>query len=294
MPVAAAPGTGLIQAVAQVPPAQMSDRPGSESVPRNGRLPSGLPAGSRETLAAVADILVVGRETHLAPVATPRAAPIALGGDAVKPALASGDAPSADPISDLLATHRAAGPSGDASALAPQLPPTPVRQIADRIAAHIAGAEPGRADPPAPVPTPTAATVHPLKVLTIQLHPAELGAVTVRIALRSDALELQIDAGRRETARLLDADRDTLSGLLRSAGYGVDALTVRAVEPSNAGAAAGWSPSTAQPQSGSAQPDARPGGRAPAEQDSGLHQATGGGNDEQGVSRDRDRDGLYV
>ena len=56
----------------------------------------------------------------------------------------------------------------------------------------------------------------------MQLHPAELGVVTIRIALRNDTLELQIETDRRDTARLVHADRETLSSLLRSAGYSVE------------------------------------------------------------------------
>ena len=88
----------------------------------------------------------------------------------------------------------------------------------------------GRTDPVAALPANS--TAQPLKVLTVQLHPAELGVVTVRIALRNDTLELQIETDRRDTARLVHADREALSSQLRSAGYGVETLTVRAVDPS--------------------------------------------------------------
>jgi hypothetical protein len=338
----AALGAGAIQTRAPAQPARIGDPPRPGSGAGDSRLLSAPPAGRHVAPVAVADILVVGRETHLAPAVVPRAAPVALGDgggspslppadaslyagaadanpDAAPPSLApaqggdrgqwfaqgfSGrpaadggpqgrDFTSGDPVADFGATHRATTPAGDTAALAPQLPTTPARQIADRIAAHVAGGEPSRADPASPLSNVAAA--HPLKVLTIQLHPAELGAVTVRIALLNDALELQIETGRRETARLLDADRDTLSALLRSAGYGVDALTVRAVEPSNAGATAGWPTSSAQSNSGGAQPDAgSSGGRAQAEQDGGFHRARRDGNDEPGGSRHRAGDGLYV
>ena len=86
---------------------------------------------------------------------------------------------------------------------------------------------------------PATPTAQPLKVLTVQLHPAELGVVTIRIALKNDALELQIETDRRDTARLVHADRETLSSLLRSAGYSVETMTVRAVDPSSAPASLG-------------------------------------------------------
>jgi chemotaxis protein MotD len=175
-----------------------------------------------------------------------------------------------------------------------------VRQIADRIAADIlaGGSGQARADPVPSLPSAPMAQL-PLKVLTIQLHPAELGAVTVRIALKNDVLELQIEAGRRDTARLVDADRETLSSLLRSAGYSVETMTVRAVDPSSAPASVGsshGSPDGApQSQAGGSQPDARPsGGRPHAEQDGNLRGTRRDGTDEQDGARHRAGDGLYV
>ncbi len=106
---------------------------------------------------------------------------------------------------------------------------SPAQQIADRIAAELpsAGADGARA---APAMTSRLAPPESVKVLTIQLHPADLGTVTVRMTLRADGMDVQVETGRRATARLIDADRDALAGLLRSAGYHVEALTVRAVE----------------------------------------------------------------
>jgi flagellar hook-length control protein FliK len=136
-------------------------------------------------------------------------------------------------------------------------------------------------------------------VLTVQLHPAELGVVTIRIALKNDALELQIETDRRDTARLVHADREMLSSLLRSAGYNVETMTVRAVDPSSAPASLGSqhaSPDGApQSQAGGSQADARPsGGRAHAERDGNLHGSRRDSNDEQDGARHRAGDGLYV
>ena len=180
-----------------------------------------------------------------------------------------------------------------------QPPSSPVQQIADRIAAEISPASAhGRTDPVAALPVNS--TAQPLKVLTVRLHPAELGVVTIRIALRNDTLELQIETDRHDTARLVHADREALSSQLRSAGYGVETLTVRAVDPSSAPASLGsslpGSPEGApQSQAGGSQPDARAsGGRAHAEQDRNLHGSRRDSNDEQDGARHRPGDGLYV
>ena len=207
---------------------------------------------------------------------------------------------SAEDVGLKAAPVRSAGPSTAAGQeTSPPIQPlsSPVQQIADRIAAEISPASGhGRTDP---VALPANSTAQPLKVLTVQLHPAELGVVTIRIALRNDTLELQIETDRRDTARLVHADREALSSQLRSAGYNVETMTVRAVDPSSAPASLGSqhaSPDSApQSQAGGSQPDARAsGGRAHAEQDRNLHGSRRDSNDEQDGARHRASDGLYV
>jgi hypothetical protein len=182
--------------------------------------------------------------------------------------------------------------------LAPQATVPVPRQIVDGIAAEIP--PPRDTSPAGPAAAPTPGTQsQPVKVVTIQLNPAELGTLTVRISLRNDALELQVETSRRDTARMVEADRDALSSLLRSAGYHVEAVTVRAVEQPTpamaAGTAAGSPDGTAQSQSGGSQTDQRPsGGRAHADghrEGHGTRQGTRG--DESG-SRHRAGRGLYV
>jgi chemotaxis protein MotD len=70
-------------------------------------------------------------------------------------------------------------------------------------------------------------------MLTIQLHPAELGQVQVRLRLQGNALSMQLRASSRETARLLENDRQALSELLKGSGYDAETLAVRgdAAEP---------------------------------------------------------------
>jgi chemotaxis protein MotD len=142
--------------------------------------------------------------------------------------------------------------------------------------------------------------LEPVKVLVIHLQPADLGTVTVRMALKADVMDVQVEAGRR-TARLIDADRETLAGLLRSAGYHVEALTVRAVEqPSAPASVAGGPPAGAQDsgpqlQPGGSQPDARASsGRAPPETRGQNHASGRESNDsEQAIGGQRGA-GLYV
>ena len=207
-----------------------------------------------------------------------------------------GAEPSFDPAQPAQTVH---SPAQDEHPAPQATVPVP-RQIVDGIAAEIPPPQDKSPVGPAAAPAPSTQS-QPVKVVTIQLNPAELGTLTVRISLRNDALELQVETSRRDTARMVDADRETLSSLLRSAGYHVEAMTVRAVEqpaPAMAAGTAAGSPDgtpQSQSQSGGSQTDQRPsGGRAHADghrEGHGTRQDTRG--DESG-SRHRAGRGLYV
>jgi chemotaxis protein MotD len=143
---------------------------------------------------------------------------------------------------------------------------SPVQQIVDRIAAQLVDAQRSEAQPAQSVRSASLSSGAPLRVLSIQLQPADLGTVTVRMSLKEDTLELQLEAANPETARLISKDREALSGLLRSAGYLIDGLSVQVTEPDRTTASAGQQglqgtqtllQSSTQSQSGSSQPDAR-------------------------------------
>lgn len=103
----------------------------------------------------------------------------------------------------------------------------PTQQIADRIAAELEGAEPStdRADQSSAGANPGGGS--PVKILHLQLSPADLGTVTLRLSLKGDALSIELDVSRHGTAQLLKNDRDALSSILRAAGYAVDGVTVQ-------------------------------------------------------------------
>jgi flagellar hook-length control protein FliK len=139
-----------------------------------------------------------------------------------------------------------------------------------------------------------------VKVLTIQLQPAELGSIAVRMALNNDTIELHIEAGRPETAGLLQRDRDKLSDILRSAGFQVDGVMVRvvhrdAVTPAGQSAQSFLGGSD-QGQAGSSQGDASPFQRHGHEQRQ-LPQhgnASRNGRDEESRDPSRTGGGIYV
>ena len=92
----------------------------------------------------------------------------------------------------------------------------PSRQVAEAVMAQM-GRMPAAAQP---------GLEGPLRILTIQLRPDDLGTVVVRMRLRGDQLEMSLHASREETAALLRSDAAALDGLLRSAGYQPDLVTI--------------------------------------------------------------------
>ena len=172
--------------------------------------------------------------------------------------------------------------------------PTPVQVIAGRVLQEASGTAPATATT-APATSPQHALMTPAKVLHIQLQPAELGIVTLRMSLKDQTLRLEVEVGNAETGRMIQNDRDALSTLLRSAGYLVDGLDVRIVDPANTGTQTGNGQSTTQMQGGGqSQADAR---------SSDTHQREGSPRDQSGdkgrnthdqaVETDR-RGGIFV
>jgi chemotaxis protein MotD len=140
---------------------------------------------------------------------------------------------------------------------------SPVQQIAERIAAEVtaAGGSARGASPAGSAGQPAGTQV---KVLHIELQPADLGTIEVRLSLKHDALELKLEASRAESAALISRDKDALAGMLRSAGYLIDGLTVqiadadRSALTSQSGGQGTHTPqSSAQGQPGSSNPDAQ-------------------------------------
>jgi Flagellar hook-length control protein FliK len=163
------------------------------------------------------------RETHFAPVASPttssQSRTVAAEGGQSNVA-ANGTEPGAAATGPTDAASL--GPEGPVSIAAP-----PARQIADRIVAEVpAFAAAGRAG--AAADQPGAAPV--LKIVQIQLQPADLGTVTVRIELKAADMKLHVETDRADTADIIRGDQDTLTKLLRSAGYSVDAGSIRITE----------------------------------------------------------------
>jgi hypothetical protein len=66
-----------------------------------------------------------------------------------------------------------------------------------------------------------------LRVLNVTLQPESLGDVSVRMRLADGRLELDVEVGREETQKLIDADKKQLLDSLRSSGYAVDSVMIK-------------------------------------------------------------------
>nr|WP_255461789.1 flagellar hook-length control protein FliK [Methylosinus sp. RM1] len=128
---------------------------------------------------------------------------------------------------------------------------------------------------PASAPATAAASAAPIveaqrhvgapKILTIELEPASLGAVTVKMKLAHSGIDMRISVESPEALHRLDATRDRLVEAMQSSGCTVDSCTIQIGQ------------------------NVAVGGAAQAASDSGAAFAqssgTGAGRDEQSVDR---------
>ncbi|WP_234680252.1 flagellar hook-length control protein FliK [Bradyrhizobium monzae] len=67
----------------------------------------------------------------------------------------------------------------------------------------------------------------PVKILTVNLEPPDLGNVTVRLRLVGTEVSVQLAAQRKDTSTMLDQQRDQIRDLMQSAGYVADVAPVQ-------------------------------------------------------------------
>jgi chemotaxis protein MotD len=238
---------------------------------------------------------VMRQETHFAPVA--RAVPTQSGASAGE-----------GPQQHKPGAEAPIGEAAPASSAEVQLPatqgafsaPTPP---ADQIADHIVQAASTSAFADrlgAASDTPGAKS--PVKVLSIQLQPVDLGTVTVRMELKGGELTVHVEADRADTAELIRGDQDTLSNLLRGAGYSVDAGSIKIMEgdrslvtaPAGQQGAQTSLQSSPQSHSGASERQGhgnRGGGGAP---NGGQSGAPASRNEIDGTATNRTGRGLYI
>jgi chemotaxis protein MotD len=129
--------------------------------------------------------------------------------------------------------------------------PTLLQKIVDRMVTDLpaASASTGMAATDVASPDIHRVSDKPLRILTLEMDPPNLGAVTVKMRMIGNAVEIHLSADRPETAQMLRQERGALTEVMQSAGYAFDIASIdqsRASDP-NSG--------NGQPQS---QPDQRP------------------------------------
>ncbi|MBX9931917.1 MAG: flagellar hook-length control protein FliK [Methylobacterium sp.] len=159
--------------------------------------------------------------------------------------------------------------------------PMPSLQVAEAVLAEV-GRLPGVSGP-----VIQSGAEGPLRILTIQLRPDDLGTVVVRMRLRGDQLEMSLHASREETASLLRSDGAALDDLLRSAGYQPDLVTVTSGRGEGAGAA---DPARGGAAGSSAQGGSNSDPRHANSDQSGRRQPEPRDPERAGISRDRTSD----
>ena len=110
---------------------------------------------------------------------------------------------------------------------------SPAQQIARRVAGELGA---GGNLAAARVETAPGGPGGMMKVLHIQLSPANLGTVTVHVSLKDNVLNLHVETARHETALAIEKDRELLSTALKQSGYMVDGITTQASDLSRASA----------------------------------------------------------
>jgi hypothetical protein len=252
LPVDGAGADGVTPSVSGAPPMPdvpaIPDERASLFARLTGAAPAAQPAESGAAVAAAAAWSVTRRETHFAPLpdglqdgrarvegaATladlPETAVRVLDGAAKAPPIdvqTGGGEPAVETIQALVAkassaTHAEIETAGQTT--------TPMQQVFQKVLAELPA-------PSSPAPSSTPATMgpvwrepfggQPLRSLDIALEPAGLGTVTVKLSVRDDVIRVELDTSRSEAAQLLERDRDSLTSLMKSAGYQVEHLTVR-------------------------------------------------------------------
>ncbi|MBW8907579.1 MAG: flagellar hook-length control protein FliK [Mesorhizobium sp.] len=153
---------------------------------------------------------------------------------------------------------------------------------------------------PAELPRPGNSVAVPTHVLKIELHPAELGAVTASLRLSGEQLSIEMKPETHEAYRRLTTDSDAIIKSMRSLGFDVDKVTI--LQPSIAAHAASRADSnSAMPMStGRDQPSFQPGNSGGNNAGGGRQPGRNEGNGAQEFGRvasplrERAGDDIYI
>ena len=135
-----------------------------------------------------------------------------------------------------VATGLSEAKSADPAAATAGLPSMvgPIQTIADAVA-DLAGSHPADAPSNASESSGQTHTLAPARTLTLQLTPADLGTVAVRLHLTGNSLDVSLSVSDPKTLGLLGRDRDSLSTALGSQSYQLHSLVIQGADVSASG-----------------------------------------------------------
>lgn len=152
-----------------------------------------------------------------------------------------------------------------ASVVSEQNFPAPASQAVSQTARDVIDAIAASGKSELASPTPAAANQNgasvavPAHVLKIELHPAELGAVTANLRLAGEQLSIELRPETHEAHRRLSSDSETIVKSLKALGFDIDKVTI--LQPSIAATPAARVDATANGASaGRDQSSFQPGG----------------------------------
>lgn len=265
-------------------------------------------------------LTVVGRETHFEPVGVVK--PQAGAGEAAEEPLpqVKGRVESSPPAGLREARRQGGQPAEKAAALravkveaeaagstGPQaegLPAQTLQQLGERLAGEARGLASSRTQPAGHAAEMQAQPGQqqaggPVRVLHIQLHPAELGSVSVRMRLVGDGIEVHMRASDARTVQMLQNDSEALTGVLRAAGYRPEVVTLQ-IGSADAGGGqtlqGGGQQSAAGQQAFQGETSGGGRGASPsqAQEHARRSRREGEGDGHTGLASGRDSSGIYL
>lgn len=81
------------------------------------------------------------------------------------------------------------------------------------------------------VPSDKTVSLAPARTMTLQLTPADLGTVSVRLHMTGDTLDVSLGVSSQQTLGLLTRDQGSLSSALTSQSYQLNSLVIQGTDP---------------------------------------------------------------
>ncbi|KAA0078059.1 flagellar hook-length control protein FliK [Tardiphaga sp. P9-11] len=157
---------------------------------------------------------------------------------------------------------------------------TTLQKIVDRMATDLAAVASPEGARAADAPGPEAHKVadsRPVRMMTLELDPPNLGSVTVKMRLAGDSVEIHLTADRYETTQMLRQERGALTDAMQSAGYTFDIAAIDHTQTPDANLNNGQQQQQAPsdqrsslPSSGGSQADGGSSGRSSGDAQSGA------------------------